>query len=284
MIPMDNLKGARLGFESIGNTYPAAANVAQEGMTVAGVPCRMYTPAGAGNDDLAVYIHGGAFIYGSLSSHAPLISHLAQAMGRKVLAIDYRLAPEHPFPAGIEDCVAVITAVAEQYPHATFGLIGDSAGGNITMATALVLKEANGPRPQYIMVISPWVDLECKNASYERNKMVDTVLARPYLVEAATMYAPGWNLAAPILSPVHGDYHGLAPVLILCGTYEILQDDSVHLHQKLMNDGVLTELNLFEGSLHVWPFMDIDTAASQKALQDMAAFAARYTPNKSILN
>lgn len=271
---MDNLKEARLGFESIGNTYPVVADVTREDLTMAGVPCRLYTPADTGNDDLAVYIHGGAFIYGSLNSHAPLISHLARAMGRKVLAIDYRLAPEHPFPAGIDDCVAVITAVTRQYPHASVGLIGDSAGGNITLAAALVLKEANGPRPQYIVIISPWVDLACKSASYERNKEVDTVLARPYLVEAAKMYAPGWNLDAPILSPVNSDYHGFAPVLILCGTYEILQDDSVHLHQKLISDGVTATLTLFEGSLHVWPFMDIDTEASQQALRDMAAFAS----------
>jgi monoterpene epsilon-lactone hydrolase len=280
---MDNLKEARLGFESIGTTYPVAADVAREDLTVAGVPCRLYTPTGASEDDLAVYIHGGAFIYGSLNSHAPLISHLARAIGRKVLAIDYRLAPEHPFPAGIEDCVAVVTAVAGQYPQATIGLIGDSAGGNITLATALVLKESNGPQPQYIMIISPWVDLECKNDSYERNKMVDTVLARPYLVEAARLYAPGWNLAAPILSPVNGNYGGFAPVLILCGTYEILQDDSVHLHRKLMNDGVTAELKLFDHSLHVWPFMDIDTEASQQALRDMAGFVSRHTStNKSI--
>src|SRR5262245_13674313 len=128
---MDNLKDARLGFESIGNTYAVAENTTLEDLTVAGVACRLFTPAGAGEEDLAIYIHGGAFMYGSLTSHAPLVSHIAQAIGRKVLAIDYRLAPEHPFPAGIEDCVAVITAVALQYPNVTLGIIGDSAGGNI---------------------------------------------------------------------------------------------------------------------------------------------------------
>ncbi|MBT1707333.1 alpha/beta hydrolase [Fulvivirgaceae bacterium PWU5] len=272
---MDHLKKARIGFEAIGNTYPVAENVTREDLRVAGVPCGLFTPPGAGENDIVIYIHGGAFIYGAISSHAPLVSHIARAVERKVLVIDYRLAPEHPFPAGIEDCVAVITALGEQYPHATIGIIGDSAGGNLILATTLVLKETNGLKLQYIIVISPWVDLECKNASYERNKTVDIILARPYLIEAANMYASGWDLAAPILSPVNGDFRGLSPVLILCGTHEILQDDSMNLHQKLLHDGVMAELKLFEGALHVWPFMNIHTVASQTALADMAEFVNR---------
>lgn len=277
---MNNLKGARLDFEAIGNTYPVAENITREDLTVAGVPCSLFSPAGARENEMAVYIHGGAFIYGSVSSHAPMVSHIARALGRKILVVDYRLAPEHPFPAGIEDCVAVINALREDNPTAGVGIIGDSAGGNLTMATALVLKETNSHWLQYIVVLSPWVDLECKNESYERNKTQDTVLARSYLVEAANLYAPGWTLSAPILSPVHGDYRALAPVLILCGTHEILQDDSIHLHRKLVDDGVRAELKLFEGALHVWPFMEIHTAASQTALQDIAEFVNNVTTHE----
>ena len=269
------LKEGRKGFESIGNTYPVAANIIREDVTVAGVPCAWLKPAGAREDDIVIYIHGGAFIFGSLNSHAPLVSYIARELNRKVLMIDYRLAPEHPFPAGIEDCVAVINAVCEQNPGISFGIIGDSAGGNLTMATNLTLKDTKGPRPAYTIIISPWVDLECKNASYEYNKTADIVLARNYLVEAAKMYAADLDLSIPMLSPVNGDFKGLAPVLILCGTHEILEDDSINLHRQLINDGVTAGLERFEGQLHVWPFMDIYTEASRNALREMADFVAK---------
>ncbi|KAA2238634.1 alpha/beta hydrolase [Chitinophaga agrisoli] len=277
---MINLKDGRKGFENFGNAYAPAGNVTRKDITVAGVPCAWFTPADAGEDDIVIYIHGGAFIFGSINSHAPMVSHIAAAANRKILAIDYRLAPEHPFPAGVEDCVAVITAIREQYPQVNFGLMGDSAGGNVTMATLLSLKALNGPLPLYSIVISPWVDLECKNASYERNKTVDTLLGRAYLMEAAGMYAAGRELTTPLLSPVNADFTGCPPVLVMCGTYEILEDDSVHLHKRLQECGVDATLELFEGELHVWPFNEIDTKASQQALRDMAHFVAKHSTVK----
>lgn len=201
-----------------------------------------------------------------------MVSYIAQALNRKVLVIDYRLAPEHPFPAGINDCVAVIQQLGQP-----FGIIGDSAGGNLTMATQLKLKAVNGPAPLYSIVISPWVDLTCSNESYIRNKIADTLLSREYLMEAAKSYAAGQELSAPLLSPVNAVFNDLAPVLIMCGTNEILEDDSVYLHKQLIQSGVNATLELFEGELHVWPFMDIHTKASRKALSNMARFVTEQT-------
>jgi len=280
---MDNLKEGRIGFEAIGNTYPVARDIIREDTNIAGIPCAWFIPPGSAPDDIVIYIHGGAFIFGSVNSHAPMVSYIAQALGRKVLVIDYRLAPEYPFPAGMEDCVAVINTLCEQFPRTRFGLIGDSAGGNITMATGLVLKEQEGPRPQYTIVISPWVDLACKNESYERNRKTDTILARPYLMEAAQLYAAGRDLSIPLLSPVNGNFAGLTPVLILCGTHEILEDDAVHLYQRLVKDGVDATLKLFKNELHVWPFMNIHTEASRRALDDMVHFVAKHAALKNTI-
>jgi len=274
---MINLNKGRTDFKAVGNTYPVAGNVTRINTTVAGVPCVWFIPDGAAEHEIVIYIHGGALIFGSADSHAPMVSYIARELKRKVLVVEYRLAPEHPFPAGLSDCIAVVNAVSEQNPELSFGMIADSAGGNLTMATALILQETNGPGPQYIVLISPWVDLECKNASYKRNEMKDTVLGRQYLMEAAKMYASGLKLSLPHLSPVNGNFHGLAPVLILCGTHEILEDDSINLHRQLLANGVRAELRLFSGELHVWPFMDINTEASRKALRDMARFAAKHS-------
>ncbi|PWV48772.1 alpha/beta hydrolase [Chitinophaga sp. S165] len=272
---MNKLKEERKGFETIGNSYPVADNITRSNLNIAGIPCAWFSPADAPEDDIVFFIHGGGFIYGSINSHAPMVSHIALKLNRKVLMIDYRLAPENPFPAGIDDCVSVINAIQDENLGVKFSIIGDSAGGNITMATQLRLKALNRPPAKYTIVISPWVDLRCINPSYTRNQKTDTVLSQAYLQQCAEMYAPGKDLTTPLLSPVNGDFQGIGPVLILCGTAEILEDDSIHLQNRLLECNVQAELKLFKGELHVWPFMDISSKASQEALNDMADFATK---------
>jgi len=278
---MNKFKEEREAFEAIGNSYAVADGINRTDVTIAGVPCAWFSPEDAPEDDIVVYIHGGAFIYGSLTSHAPLVSHIARAMDRRVLLIDYRLAPEHPFPAGIEDCIAVITMITTENPRITFGIIGDSAGGNLSMSVQLFFREAKVPAARYTIVISPWVDLTCTNASYERNKKQDIILSQAYLKQCATMYAADKDLSNPYLSPVNGSFQGLAPVFILCGTYEILEDDAVNLYKRLLECQVEAELMLFEAALHVWPFTDIVSEDSQKALKDMAAFSNKHNQSVS---
>ncbi|SDE85658.1 Acetyl esterase/lipase [Dyadobacter soli] len=261
----------------LGNQYPPAENVRYESISIADVPCMWVRPEGAPVYEVVAYIHGGAFIYGSFKSHTALVSHIASALNRSILMIDYRLAPEHPFPAGLNDCIAVITHFFTDNPGITFGMVGDSAGGNLTIATQLGLKAAGGPMPHYSMVISPWADLECKNDSYTRNKLADTLLTREYLQWAAGLYAGNAGRADGLVSPVNADLRGLPPTLILCGTAEVLEDDSIHLHRRLLAAGVEAELILFEDEQHVWPFMDIHSKSSQKALADFAAFAHKHT-------
>jgi acetyl esterase/lipase len=274
---MINLEEGRIGFEAIGNIYPIAENIVREDVVIANVPCSWFIPENTPENDIVIYIHGGAFIFGSVKSHAALVSNIATKVRRKILMIDYRLAPEYPFPAGINDCAAVIETIQKQNPLICFGFFADSAGGNLAMATQLQLEKTSGHKSQYTILISPWVDLECKNESYERNKMTDGILIRQYLIEAAHMYAPGHKLSDPALSTVNSDFHDLAPVLILCGTNEILEDDSVHLHKKLTDCGVQSELKLFKGEPHVWPFLDINKETSQMALNNMAHFVAMHS-------
>jgi len=274
---MINLARGRADFEAMGALYPAAENVQLKTDTIAGVDCAWFEPEGITRKDIVVYIHGGAFIYGSIRSHAAMVGHIARRLGRKILFIDYRLAPEHPFPAGLEDCLKAVTTFFGENPNLKFGLIGDSAGGNLTLALQLKLKETDGPVPQYGIVVSPWADIECKNASHENNRAADVVLSREYLMEAADMYAGAEPKRNPLTSPVNGDFTGCAPALILCGTHEILEDDSIHLHRRMLDSGVDAELKLFGGQLHVWPFTDIASPASREALDDMAVFADKHS-------
>ena len=273
---MVNLIEGRAGFELLGRQYPFAKNVVIENTSIAAFRCAWLVPDTAVDDEVVMYIHGGGFIYGSVNSHAAMVSHIAKAVNRKMLVIDYRLAPEHPFPGGLNDCVSVIETFCKQHPKSTFGIMGDSAGGNLAMAMQLQLKAIKGPMPQYSVVISPWVDLECKNPSFSRNKEMDAILTQGYLQICARMYAGERNLSDGLLSPVNADLAGLPPALIMYGSAEVLMDDSIHLHQQFGKAGVPSECVAFEGEQHVWLFNDIATYASKKALEGMAVFVAKH--------
>ncbi|QIP17352.1 alpha/beta hydrolase [Spirosoma aureum] len=278
---MIQLNEGRLGFESLGTLYPPANNIRRADITLAGVACSWFFPVNAPDHEIIFFIHGGGFIFGSINSHAALVSHLAQYLNRKILLIEYRLAPENPFPAGLQDCVAVIRTFCDRYPTVNVGLIGDSAGGNLAMATQLVLQQTKRSLPHYSILISPWVDLRCQLPSYTRNKALDTILSGEFLLEAAQLYAPS-ALDNPLASPVLGLFSGLSSVLILCGTHEILEDDSIRLHKRLIQAGVEAQLQLFPGEQHVWPFLDIATRGAQEALAQMGRFVTKNAANNAL--
>ena len=274
---MVNVIEGRAGFEQLGKLYPAANNVIIENTSIAGIPCAWVTPSTTVDDEVVMYMHGGGFMYGSVTSHAAMVSYFAQIVNQKILLINYRLAPEHPFPGGLNDCVQVIETFCKEHPRSSFGIMGDSAGGNLVMAAQLQLKAINGPMPRYSIMISPWVDLECKNPSYTKNEQAEAILSRGYLQLCAQLYAGEYPLSDSLVSPINADLSGLPPALILCGSVEILKDDSVLLQEQLEQAGVPAECIVFEGEQHVWPFMDIHSAASQKALDHIAAFVAKHS-------
>lgn len=274
---MEAIIEGRISFEQIGDNYPKATNVDFENIMINDVSCRWVKPDDAIEDEVLVYIHGGAFIYGSLQSHTAMVSHIARALKQRVLMIDYRLAPEHPYPAGLNDCVGVITKFFTTNPGIEFGIIGDSAGGGLTIATQLQLRDQGGPMPRYSIVVSPWVDLACGNDSYHINKSADTILTREFLQWAAGLYAGNGNLSEGLLSPVKAHLADLPPALIVYGTVEILADDSIHLHRQLVEAGVNAELIAFDGEQHVWPFTDIYSMGSEKVLEHFSKFVKKHS-------
>ena len=276
---MEAVIEGRASFEEIGNNYVAAPDVDFEDIMINNVNCRWVKPDGAIEKEMLIYIHGGAFIYGSLQSHTAMVSHIARALKRSILMIDYRLAPEHPYPAALTDCVGVILKLFRENAGIRYGIVGDSAGGGLSMATQLKLRDLGGPMPLYCIVISPWVDLACKNDSFTSNKLRDTILTREFLQWAADLYAGSHNLSEGLLSPVNANLAGLPPVMIVYGTVEILADDSIYLHQQFMKAGGIAELIAFSDEQHVWPFTDVHSAASQKVLEHFAAFAEKHSGN-----
>jgi acetyl esterase/lipase len=266
--PLD-IAAAREQFDGLGKSYPSHPDVAVEPVQIAGVQCFWLTPDNVSGDEIVVYFHGGGYIYGSFASHGAMVSHIAHASERRVLFVEYSLAPEHPFPKAIEEAVAVINQMRHDYPMSQCGLAGDSSGGGLVYAVALALaaQAQGGPRPAFHVAISPWVDLRVRNPSYAANSSVDPIITKKFSEYAAKLYLADHSATDPLASPVYGDYHGFSRSLILCGSLEVLEDDSRALHRALLDAGVDSRLTVFEGSTHVWPLKSIESDASRAALR-----------------
>ena len=263
---------ARVALDQMGALFAVPEGVTVEGTAVAGVPCEWLIPEGPTTGTL-VYLHGGAYTAGSLDSHRALSARIAKATGSRVLAVDYRRAPEDPFPAGLEDCVAVVARLlAEGSDPDQLVVAGDSAGGGL--ATALLLRrQMAGEAPLAgAVLLSPWLDLRLGSGSMDANADVDPMLDRRILASSVRAYVE--DVEDPMASPVLGNPVGLPPLLILVGTAEVLLDDSLVFAEAAKTAGVDVELDVEEGLIHVWPFLDgVPEAAA--AMERIGAWTRR---------
>ena len=269
---MKNMTEERKGFETLGLSYAPNSNVHVERVILAGIENYWFTPASITSNEVVVYLHGGAFTMGSIKSHKAMVSHIANAMGRKILFVEYSLAPEKPFPAAIHEATTVIEALLHATPGLQFGIMGDSCGGNLALSTTLNLKNRNLPLPRYQVLISPWLNLENNYPSYVQNEKLDPILTKAMLDGAASLYAGTHDLKNPLLSPVQGSLAWLSPTLAMVGAKEILRDDSIYLHDALEKAGTTSVLKILDDVTHVWPLTDIESRDSKEALRIIVDF------------
>jgi epsilon-lactone hydrolase len=247
--------------------------------TMAGVHVYLVTPSGIPAENgkrLLVHVHGGAYVFfGGMAAteEAILIAHYSKTA---VLSIDYRMPPDFPFPAGIDDSVAVWKEVIKSRPSRNVGLFGSSAGGGMTLAIALRLKELGLPMPGALMAGTPWSDLTRAGDTYFTNEFVDNVLGsnERMLELAAKLYAGTHDLKEPLISPVYGDLSGFPPTVLLSGTRDLLLSNTVRVHQKLLESGVDADLLVFEGQSH-GQYLEADTPECAIALREVAQFFHR---------
>ncbi len=220
-----------------------------------------------------LYIHGGGFISGSCSTHRMHVGKFAIEAGLESLLFDYRLAPEHRFPAALEDCVSVYTWLLEQgYDASDVVVGGESAGGTLTLSLFLALKERGVPLPKAAFSISPVTDLRCKADSFTRNAGKD--IAPEGSSELWTSYYIGdEDPTNPLLSPLMGDFKGLPPLHVCVGTYEIHLDDCVNLADRAKEHGVDVTLSKWPGMVHAFPIMSPLFPEAKQALSEISAFA-----------
>ena len=213
----------------------------------------------------ALYLHGGGYTSGTLDYARGFGSLLALETGRALLCLGYRLSPEHPFPAALDDAVEAYRLMLERYRPEEIALIGESAGGGLCFSLALKLKQLGLPQPEKISVLSPWVDLE---QSLEACRLMgrDPVLSCEVLQKAAGYYLAGHDASDPLASPLFGDLKGLPPCQIITGGDEILLPESHAIHERLQEAGVLSTLYVEEGMWHVYPLYPVPEARLAQAM------------------
>lgn len=248
-----------------------AGSVLFQDFTLSDCPACWAAPEGSPLDDprALLYLHGGGYVAGSIRYAKGFAGVLSSRTQVRTLCIAYRLAPEHPFPAALEDALAAYRyLLAQGYDPACLTLVGESAGGGLLVALCLRLKEAGLPLPARMIPISPWADLTLSGDSLEANRKVDVCLTYEELAGFAEAYAPGQE-RDPLVSPVFGDLTGLPPCWIYVGGDEILLDDSRRLSERLQAAGVPCTLHIEDGMWHGYPFCGVPEA--NEALAEIRA-------------
>jgi acetyl esterase/lipase len=228
------------------------------------------TPAGT-----VLYLHGGAYCVGSPATHRSITSHLARRTSTRVFAADYRLAPEHPFPAAVEDAVDAYRAlVRDGVSPQRIAIIGDSAGGGLALAAALRLRELGEPLPAALVLFSPWVDL-----GYPDRGVVpdgEVMLTPAWTADCARLYLAGRDSSDPLASPIHGDLRGLPPTLVQVGHDELLLSDARRMRSALAAAGVPVELQEYPRRWHVFQANAGVLADADRALESVARFLREH--------
>ncbi len=262
--------------EQSARVFKMPSGVVIEPADVAGVGGEWLRPTAPGQRGIVLYLHGGAYVFGSTITHRGIAARLAIASGAAVLVINYRLAPENPFPAGLDDALVVYKELLQAYPDAPIGCAGDSAGGGLALALSLRIRDAELRAPAALALMSPWTDLTLSNPTHREKSAVD-----PYfpdsglLMGAAKAYAAETPLDHPEISPQFANLSGMPDTLIHVGEREALLDDSRLLAQTMAAHGSTATLKRYAGMWHVWQTLAGRMREADESIADLGDFLRR---------
>jgi len=269
---------SRLGFLEIWLSFTRPpSDVTYRPVAAGGVKAEWVIPPQAAEGKAILYFHGGGYVFCSPDTHRELVAHLAKAAGIQALLLDYRLAPEFPFPGAVEDAVAAYRWLLSQgYRPEGVGLAGDSAGGGLAVAAMVAFRYLGLPMPGASVCFSPWTDLACTGASMETKAKEDPIVSKLLLQALAAIYLQGADPTTPLASPLYADLRGLPPLLVQVGTAETLLDDSRRLAERCREAGVEVQLDEWEGMPHVWHFFVSFLPEAQEAIAKAGEFLRRH--------
>lgn len=268
-----DLAGRRERVDSMGERYPLPADVFVEPVDADGVRAEWTETPGADPGRVILFLHGGGYVSGSLKSHRHTVAQAGREARARTLALDYRLAPEHPFPAALEDALAGYRfLLARGIEPSRIALSGESAGGGLAIACALSLRAEGLPLPGCLWLASPWIDLTLSGASLDAKAGVDPLIQRDYLTELAAAYLNGHDPRDPLVSPLGADLAGLPPMLVQVGSAETLLDDSVRLAGAAGAAGVAVTLEIWPDMVHAWHLFFPQLAGGRRSLASVGRF------------
>ena len=264
----------RQRLDEVGAVWPVAEDVKLEAVDLDGIPCEWSIVPGADASRVLMFFHGGGYCSGSILSHRRMATEAGRAGGLRTLAVGYRLAPEHPFPAAFEDALTAWRRLLRQgYTAKHIAVGGDSAGANLTLALAGELKRAGEDLPGCLWLVSPWTDLTMSGATLASRSAVDPLIHKEYLEELAAAYvSPGMDRRDPRLSPLYADLRGLPPILIQVGSAETLLDDAVRFAAAAGEADVAVTLEIWPHMIHAWPLWNARLEPGRRALAHLGAF------------
>ena len=260
---------------------PTIAGVECRATEIEGMPATWVIAEGADSDFRLLYLHGGGYVSGSGAFYLAMAAHVSAAAGCAVLLLDYRLAPEDPFPAALEDCIRAHEWLLHWGPEgaaaarATF-IGGDSAGGGLTLSTLLALRDRELPLPQGGIALSPFADLTLEGESIRTEGELDPIMSPHCLPDFVALYVGDANVRDPLVSPVFGDYAGIPPLLIQVGEHEVIRDDSVQAAERARAGGADVTLEVWPGMFHVFQSHEPLLPEAREAIAHIAEFVRMH--------
>jgi monoterpene epsilon-lactone hydrolase len=261
------------------SAFPSAGEVKCEPVDANGVKAEWITATNAAPDRVILYLHGGGYVMGSIDTHRELVARLSKAAQARALALDYRLAPEHPFPAAVDDSITAYRwLLAQGYKPGRIVVAGDSAGGGLAVSTLLALRDIGAPAPAGAACISPWVDFEAEGESMTSRAAQDPLVSREMILNIAKMYVgEKGNLREPLAAPINAALNDLPPLFIQVGDAETLLDDSTRLADHAEKAGIDVTLQIWEEMPHVWHLAAPVLPEGQQAIEKIGEFVIART-------
>ncbi len=275
----NDLDSARKSLDNLGS--PITDDIDVSKFKINNLSCQLISPQASDANKVILYLHGGGYFCGSLLSHGGLVSEIAKESGTCALQLEYRKAPEHKFPAPVEDSCSVYSWLLDRgYRAENIIIAGDSAGGGLTMATLLSIKNLSLPLPSCAVCLSPWVDMEATGESYKSRQKLDPIVTMKTVNQVIKMYMNGTDLRIPTASPLYGDLSGLPPLLIQVGEREILYSDAEMLAEKAESDGVDVIFEEWTDMVHVWQMFYQQLSVARDAIKRIGIFIREKSNDK----
>lgn len=261
------------------SAFPSAGEVKCEPVNANGVKAEWITANNAAPDRVIMYLHGGGYVMGSIETHRELVARLSKAAQARGLVLDYRLAPENPFPAAVDDSITAYRwLLAQGYKPERIVIAGDSAGGGLAVSTLVALRDLGTPSPAAAVCISPWVDFEAEGESMTSRATQDPLVSREMILNLAKMYmGEKGSLREPLAAPINAYLNDLPPLFIQVGNAETLLDDSTRLEDKAKEAGVDVTLQIWDEMPHVWHLAAPVLPEGQEAIDKIGDFVRQRT-------